>query len=63
MPKISKATGARIVDNFVDLRAEDLGYADVVEEEEALDNDLLLFIGDPGTPRQSRSSSGEATRG
>jgi archaeal chaperonin len=43
MPKISKATGARIVDNFVDLRAEDLGYADVVEEKK-LDNDRLLFI-------------------
>jgi len=43
MPRTAKAVGARIVDNFDDLRPEDLGYAEVVEEK-TLDNDKLLFI-------------------
>jgi thermosome len=43
MPRTAKAVGARIVDSIDDLRAEDLGYADVVEEK-TLDNDRLLFF-------------------
>jgi len=43
MPRISRATGARIVDNFDDIRPEDLGYADVVEEK-TFDNEKLLLI-------------------
>jgi len=43
MPKIAMATGARIVNNFQDLTAEDLGYADVVEER-SVHAGRLLFI-------------------
>lgn len=43
MPRTAKAIGARIVDSFDDLRLEDLGYAEVVEEK-VLDNDRLLFF-------------------
>lgn len=50
MARTARAVGARIVDNFDDLRAEDLGYAEVVEERK-LDNDTLLFIEGCRDPR------------
>jgi thermosome len=43
MPRTAKAIGARIVDNFDDLRPEDLGYAESVEEK-TIDNEKMLFI-------------------
>jgi thermosome len=43
MGRTAKAIGARVVDSFDDLRPEDLGYAEAVEEKK-LDNDRMLFI-------------------
>ena len=43
MARTAKAVGARIVDDYDDLRPEDLGYADAVEEK-TLDETKLLFI-------------------
>lgn len=50
MARIAKALGARVVDNYDDLRPEDLGYAEVVEERK-LDNDRLLFFEGCRDPR------------
>jgi len=50
MPRTAQATGARVVDNFDDLRPEDLGFADVVEER-TVDKDKLLFIEGCRDPR------------
>jgi chaperonin GroEL (HSP60 family) len=41
--RTARAIGARVVDSFDDLRPEDLGYAEVVEERK-LDNTKLLFF-------------------
>jgi thermosome len=43
MTKLAKATGARIVNNFEDLSAKDLGYADLVEERK-VEEDKWVFI-------------------
>ena len=43
MEKLSKATGGRIVTNLEDLRPEDLGYAELVEERK-IGDDKMVFI-------------------
>lgn len=43
MEKLAKATGARIVTNLEDLKAEDLGSADLVEERKVAD-DKMTFV-------------------
>jgi archaeal chaperonin len=43
MTKLAKATGARVVNNFEDLSAGDLGYADLVEERK-VEEDKWVFI-------------------
>jgi chaperonin GroEL (HSP60 family) len=43
MEKLAKATGAEIVTSFEDLRAEDLGYAELVEERK-IGNDKMVFV-------------------
>ena len=43
MEKISKATGARIVNNIEELTSEDLGKADLVEERK-IEEDKFVFI-------------------
>ncbi len=43
MTKLAKATGARIANNFNDLSAKDLGYADLVEERK-VEQDKWVFI-------------------
>ena len=43
MTKLAKATGARIANNFDDLSAKDLGYADLVEERK-VEQDKWVFI-------------------
>ena len=43
MTKLAKATGARIANNFGDLSAKDLGYADLVEERK-VEQDKWVFI-------------------
>jgi thermosome len=43
MTKLAKATGARIVNNFADLSAGDLGHADLVEERK-VEEDKWVFI-------------------
>ena len=45
IPKIAKATGARIVNNLQDLTEKDLGYADVVEERKVHGGKLLFIEG------------------
>jgi chaperonin GroEL (HSP60 family) len=45
IPKIARATGARIVNNLQDLTEEDLGYADVVEERKVSGGKLLFIEG------------------
>jgi len=48
--KIAKATGARIVTNIDDLKPEDLGYADLVEERK-VGEDKMVFIEGAKNPR------------
>jgi len=43
MFKLSKATGARLISNLDDLRKEDLGYANLVEERQ-IENDKWVFV-------------------
>jgi len=43
MDKISRATGGKIVTNLDDLRLEDLGYAELVEEQK-IGDDKMVFI-------------------
>jgi len=43
MEKLSRATGGRIVTNLDDLRLEDLGYAELVEEKK-IGDDRMIFI-------------------
>ncbi len=43
MTKLAKATGGRVVNNFADLSAADLGYAAVVEERK-IEEDRWVFI-------------------
>ena len=43
MEKLSKATGGRIVTNLDDLKPEDLGYAELVEERK-IGDDKMVFI-------------------
>lgn len=43
MTKLAKATGARVVNNFEDLSAEDLGYAALVEERK-IEEDRWVFV-------------------
>jgi archaeal chaperonin len=43
MTKLAKATGARVVNNFEDLAASDLGYAAVVEERK-VEEDKWVFV-------------------
>ncbi len=50
MEKLAKATGGRIVTSLDDLRAEDLGYARVVEEEK-LGGDEMIFVRDCKNPK------------
>ena len=48
--KIAKATGARIVTNIDDLKPEDLGYAELVEERK-VGEDKMVFIEGAKNPR------------
>jgi len=41
--KLSKATGARLISNLEDLRKEDLGHANLVEERQ-IENDKWVFV-------------------
>ncbi|MDV3244516.1 MAG: TCP-1/cpn60 chaperonin family protein [Nitrososphaerales archaeon] len=43
MTKLAKATGARVVNNFEDLSAKDLGYAALVEERK-VEEDRWVFV-------------------
>ena len=43
MFKLSKATGARLISNLNDLRKEDLGHANLVEERQ-IENDKWVFV-------------------
>jgi len=43
MDKLSRATGGKIVNNFDDLKPEDLGYAELVEEKKVGD-DKMTFV-------------------
>ncbi|ADL18721.1 Thermosome subunit beta [Acidilobus saccharovorans 345-15] len=48
--KIARATGAKIVTNLDDLKPEDLGYADLVEERK-VGEDKMVFIEGAKNPR------------
>ncbi len=48
--KLSRATGGRIVTNLDDLKAEDLGYAALVEERK-IGEDKMVFVEDCKNPR------------
>ncbi|PSO08748.1 thermosome subunit [Candidatus Marsarchaeota G2 archaeon BE_D] len=50
MEKLSRATGARIVTTIEDLTAEDLGYAELVEERRVA-NEKMLFVEGCKNPR------------
>jgi len=50
MEKLSRATGARIVTNLEDLRAEDLGHAELVEERK-IGEDRMVFVEGCKNPR------------
>jgi len=50
MNKLSKATGGKIVTNLDDLKAEDLGYAELVEERK-IGEDKMTFIQGCKDPR------------
>ena len=43
--KIAKATGARILTDFRDIKAEDLGEADIVEEKKVGDENMIFIRG------------------
>ena len=43
--KIAKATGARIITDLRDLTADDLGYADLVEEKKVGDEEMVFIRG------------------
>ena len=45
MEKLAKATGARIVTSLEDLKPEDLGYAEVVEERKVADENMIFVMG------------------
>jgi len=45
MEKLSRATGAKIATNLDDLRLEDLGYADLVEERKIGDDEMVFIEG------------------
>ena len=50
MFKLSKATGARLVSNLDDLKKEDLGYANFVEERH-IENDKWVFVEECKNPK------------
>jgi len=50
MEKLAKATGARVVTNLDDLKSEDLGYAELVEERK-IGEDKMTFIEGCKDPR------------
>jgi len=50
MEKLSKATGGRIVTNIEDLKSEDLGFAEIVEERK-IGDDKMVFIEGCKDPR------------
>jgi len=50
MEKLSRATGGRIVTNIEDLKPEDLGYAELVEERK-IGDDKMVFIEGAGLER------------
>ena len=50
MEKLSKATGGRIVTNIEDLKSEDLGFAELVEERK-IGDDKMVFIEGCKDPR------------
>jgi len=50
MEKLARATGARIVTNIEDLTANDLGYAELVEERKIAD-EKLIFVENCKNPR------------
>jgi thermosome len=50
MEKLAKATGGRIVTSLDDLRAEDLGYAKLVEEKK-IGGDEMIFVRDCKNPK------------
>jgi thermosome len=45
MDKLSRATGGRMVTNLDDLKPEDLGHADLVEERKIGDDDMVFIEG------------------
>ena len=45
MEKLAKATGAKLVTNLEDLKASDLGKADLVEERKVADSDMTFITG------------------
>jgi archaeal chaperonin len=45
MEKLSRATGGRIANNLDDLKPEDLGHADLVEERKIGDDDMVFIEG------------------
>jgi thermosome len=45
MDKLSRATGGRIANNLDDLKPEDLGHADLVEERKIGDDDMVFIEG------------------
>ena len=50
MEKLAKATGAKVVSNLSDLKAEDLGQCDLVEERKISD-DKMIFVEGCDDPR------------
>jgi thermosome len=50
MEKLERATGARIVTNLEDIRPEDIGYADLVEERK-IGEDRMVFVEGCKNPR------------
>jgi thermosome len=50
MEKLAKATGAKVVSNLSDLKAEDLGHCDLVEERKIAD-DKMIFVEGCDDPR------------
>jgi thermosome len=50
MEKLAKATGAKVISNFSDLKAEDLGQCDLVEERK-IGDDKMIFVEGCDDPR------------
>jgi thermosome len=50
MTKLAKATGGRVVNNFEDLSAKDLGHAGLVEERK-VEEDKWVFVEDAKNPK------------